>query len=273
MNDLKDKLKDKAENPGTQLTLTVKNLMSQDKYKKRFEEILGKKAAGFISSVINTVNSNTDLKTADPQTVLMSAIVAATLDLPIDKNLGFAYIVPYAGKAQFQIGYKGFIQLAMRTSLYKTINATEVYEGELVSKNRLTGVIVFDESKKMSDKVIGYAAFFQLLNGFEKAYYMTIDQVTNHAKRYSKSFSKPEGRWQKDFNAMALKTVLKMLLSKYGILSIEMMGALKADQGIIKDEDLSEDSSIEYVDGVEYDINEGKDDVSETKELEAQSKE
>lgn len=248
--DVKDKLKkadEHAGQPGTQL-VTVNQLMAQTRIRSRFEEILGQKAAGYISSVINTVNSSPHLKTAEPNSVMMAAVVAATLDLPIDKNLGFAYIVPYSGKAQFQLGYRGYIQLAMRTGQYKTINATEIYDGELVKHDRLTGEIEFDENQRASDKVIGYAAYFKLTNGFEKCIYWTIEKIKAHGKRYSKSFESPDGRWKLDFDAMALKTVLKMLLSKYGILSIEMIGAIKADQAVIKSENLDD---VEYVDGVE----------------------
>jgi len=250
--DVKDKLKKADENagqPSTQM-VTVNQFMAQTKVRSRFEEILGVKAAGFISSVVNTVNSSINLRAADPNSIIMAAVIAATLDLPIDKNLGFAYIIPYNSKdgykAQFQMGYKGFIQLAMRTGQYKTINATEVYDGELVSQNRLTGEIEFDENKKVSEKVIGYAAYFRLLNGFEKCVYWPIEKIKSHGKRYSKSFDSPDGRWKLDFDAMALKTVLKHLLSKYGILSIEMIGAIKADQAVIKNEDLDD---VEYVDG------------------------
>jgi len=216
---------------------TVKNLLSQENYKKRFEEILGKKAAGFTSSVINLVNGNTNLQECIPQTVIASAAVAATLDLPIDPNLGFAYIVPYkvkgVAKAQFQMGYKGFIQLAMRTGQYKTMNAAEVYEGEIKSHNRITGEIEFDFEGKKSNKVIGYVAYFKLLNGFEKYLFMSVEEIEAHAKRYSKSFSYSSSAWQTNFHEMALKTVIKRLLSKYGILSIEMQTAVKADQAVI----------------------------------------
>jgi len=226
----------------------LKNQLANVSIKQRFEEMLGKKAPGFISSIINVVNGNDALSKADPQSVIMSAAVAATLDLPINPNLGFAYIVPYSGKAQFQMGYKGFIQLAMRTGQYKTINACEVYEGELKNFDRLTGMIELDYDAKKSEKVIGYVAYFSMINGFEKMLYMTKDKIESHGKAYSKSFSNSNGRWKKDFESMALKTVLKLLLSKYGFLSIDMQTAVTSDQGILSD---FEGNKIEFPDNEE----------------------
>lgn len=217
--------------------------------KKRFEEVLGKKAPGFISSIISLVNANNQLKAADPKTVVAAAAMAASLDLPINQNLGFAYIIPYGDKAQFQMGYKGFIQLAIRTNQYATINATEVYEGELVSYNRITGVTEFDESKRKSDKIVGYVAYFKLLSGFEKWLYMTTEQVAKHAKRYSKSYNRSSSPWTTHELEMSLKTVIKLLLSKYGILSVEMQKALETDQGVIVAENGEE--KVQYVDAVD----------------------
>ena len=220
----------------------LETLLARVDVKKRFEEILGKKAAGFISSIISATKSNPSLKTADPMSIISSAVVAASLDLPINPNLGFAYIVPYKSKndvltkAQFQMGWKGFVQLAIRTGQFKTMNAAEIYEGELISWNRITGDISIDLAAKKSDSIIGYVAFFRMLNGFEKYYFMTVAQIEKHAKRYSKSYAKNFGHWVDDFNSMALKTVLKLLLSKYAMLSIEIQKALLADQAIVKDD-------------------------------------
>lgn len=220
--------------------LTVKHLLAQESYKNRFTEIMGKKAQGFISSVIN-VSSSAELAVCSPNSVIMCAVVAATLDLPIDKNLGFAYIIPYKDKgnpvAQFQIGYKGFIQLAMRTGQYSRLTANAVYEGQLISANPFTDDYEFDFAGKKSDTVIGYVAYFRLINGFEKYNYMTRDQVEKHGKKYSQTFKKGFGKWAEEFDSMALKTVLKLLLSKFGILSIEMQKALQADQAEIIEAD------------------------------------
>jgi len=238
---------------------TVKGLLANVGYKKRFNEILGKKAVGFMSSIINLTNSDTNLTKCDANSVIASAVVAATLDLPIDKNLGFAWIIPYGLKAQFQMGYKGFIQLAMRTGQYKTINATEVYEGEIAHFNRLTGEIEFSDTEATSKKIVGYISYFKLLNGFEKAMYMTTEKMEAHAKRYSKTYNSPKdyivksSKWTTDFDAMAIKTVLKLLLSKYGILSIEMQRAVETDQAVIKDgvatgDEINADN-LDYADG------------------------
>lgn len=208
--------------------------------KKRFEDILGKKAPGFISSIMSVVNSKTELKGVDPMSTLASAVVAATLDLPINPNLGFAYIVPYKGSAQFQMGYKGFIQLAIRSGQYETIHASDVYEDELKFWNPITGEFALTDKDTWKqreageiNKVVGYVAFFKLLNGFRKYLYMTTPQITKHAQKYSQSFGSNFGRWKLDFPVMALKTVIKLLLSKYGILSIEMQRALDVDQAVV----------------------------------------
>lgn len=237
-------------NQQVQKPMTLANLLSGDKVKNRFNEILGAKAPGFISSVLSVANNNTLLKKAKPQSVLNSAVIAATLDLPINQNLGFAYIVPYKDEAQFQLGYKGLIQLAMRSGQYKTINVNEVYEGEITKVNRFTGEYEFGE--KTSDKVVGYMAYFKLVNGFEKYLYMTTEDAEKHGKRYSQTFKRGGGLWATDFDAMAKKTCLKMLLSKFGILSIEMQRAQTFDQAVVKG-DITEvenvdEAEISYVD-------------------------
>lgn len=237
-------------NQQVQKPMTLANLLSGDKVKNCFNEILGAKAPGFISSVLSVANNNTLLKKAKPQSVLNSAVIAATLDLPINQNLGFAYIVPYKDEAQFQLGYKGLIQLAMRSGQYKTINVNEVYEGEITKVNRFTGEYEFGE--KTSDKVVGYMAYFKLVNGFEKYLYMTTEDAEKHGKRYSQTFKRGGGLWSTDFDAMAKKTCLKMLLSKFGILSIEMQRAQTFDQAVVKG-DITEvenvdEAEISYVD-------------------------
>ena len=156
-------------------------------------------------------------------------MTAATLKLPINPNLGFAYIIPYGKEAQFQMGYKGYIQLAMRTGQYKTINAAVVYEGQIEDIDFVTGEII--RGKKKSDKVVGYVAYFELINGFSKMVYMTHEEMLRHAMTYSQAYKydKKNGKkssvWSTNFEAMGLKTVLKQLISKYGIMSIDMQGA------------------------------------------------
>lgn len=225
----------------------LKSMLSNESVKLRFKEILGQKAPGFISSILSVTNSNTLLQKAEPQSIMNAAVIAATLDLPINGSLGFAYIVPYKDQAQFQIGYKGLVQLAMRSGQYKTINVAEVYEGEIKSENRFTGEYEFGD--KTSDKVVGYMAYFRLTNGFEKYMYMTREEAERHGKKYSQTFKRGIGLWATDFDAMAKKTVLKMLLSKFGILSIEMQRGIQFDQSIVHgDINNIEEATAEYVD-------------------------
>lgn len=214
--------------------LTTNDLFGQKSIQRRFEEILGRKAPGFISSVLQIINGNTLLKKADPTTVLNAAATAASLDLPINPNLGFAWLVPYKGKAQFQIGWKGFVQLALRTGRYKRINAIEVYENQYNSFNRLTEELNANFDIVGEGKIVGYAAYFQLLNGMEKMTYWSKEEIVKHAKKYSKAYGKTHSPWSdKDqFHAMAKKTVLKNTISKWGIMSIEMQTAQLADQAV-----------------------------------------
>lgn len=229
--------------------VTLKSMLGSENVKARFQEILGKKAPGFISSILSVANSNSLLQKADPKTVMNSAVIAATLDLPINPNLGFAYIVPFGGQAQFQLGYKGFVQLAMRSGQYKTINVREVFEGEIVSENKFTGEYEFGE--KTSDNIVGYMSYFKLVNGFEKFLYMSKEELEKHGKKYSQTYKRGSGLWATDFDAMAKKTCLKQLLSKYGILSIEMQRAQTFDQAVVKNdliEDNVDEAEVEYVD-------------------------
>lgn len=246
--------------------LTVKNLFNTDHVKQKFHELLGKRASSFITSVLQIVAQNDMLKNADATSIYQSAAVAATLDLPLNNNLGFAYIVPYNNKqkdgsykvvAQFQMGYKGFIQLAQRSGQFKTISSTPIYEGQLVEQNPLTG-FRFDFTQKKSDTVIGYAAYFQLINGFEKTLFMTVDELKKHGVKYSKTFNNKFGLWNTDFDSMASKTVIKLLLSKFAPLSIEMQKAVITDQGLIND---AENNDVTYVDHEEVKIDKGSERV------------
>ena len=215
---------------------TLKGMLEMPAYKNKFNEMLGKKAAGFMSSIIAVTNNNKYLAKANPATVIGAAAQAAMLDLPINQSLGFAYIVPYGNEAQFQLGYKGYIQLAQRSGQYVDIGAKTVYEGELEYENRLLDKFKFGE--RTGDKVIGYLAYFRLTNGFEKMLFMELDTMIAHAKKYSKNYKGGTEKWGlTDFNTMGEKTVLKRLLSKYGPLSIEsiqMSQALANDGGIVK---------------------------------------
>lgn len=232
-----------------QQTKSLKQYVSDDKIRQKFTEILGEKSKGFLASVMQVANSPM-LKNADPATVINAAMMAATLDLPINNNLGFAYIVPFNNRkagtteAQFQLGWKGYVQLAQRSGQFSRIAATPVYQGQIVSENPLLGY-EFDWSVKPQGNPIGYVAFFKLLNGFTADLYMTVDEVNRHASKYSQTYKRGFGVWKDNFDAMALKTVLKLLLSKQAPLSIEMQSAVLADQAIVRD---VENNDFDYID-------------------------
>lgn len=216
-------------------------IFQREDTQKKFQEVLGKKWTSFVTSMMTIIWQNDMLKNADPNSVYLSAMTAATLDLPVNPNLWFAYILPYNNKtwtvAQFQLWYKWFIQLAQRSGQFKTISATPVYEWQLVEENPLTWYI-FDWKAKKSDKVLWYAWYFALINGFEKVMYMTKEELEKHGKKYSQTYKKWFGLWETDFDAMATKTVIKLLLSKFAPLSVDMQRAIIADQWIIEDETL-----------------------------------
>lgn len=221
--------------------LSIKGFLNSQDIQRRFAEILGKNAASFTTSVLQVVNSNDMLKNADPQTVFSAAMMAATLNLPINNNLGFAYIVPFKNnkanrtEAQFQLGYKGFIQLAQRTGQFKRINACAVYENDTEQDvyNRLTSLL----PKPPSGQKTGYIAYFQLLNGYEAHLSMSMEELNAHAQKYSQTAKKGFGVWKDNFDAMAQKTVIKLLLSKQAPLSIDtpLATAIQADQAVIVD--------------------------------------
>lgn len=249
----------------------VKMLLNEETVKKRFTDVLGKKAPQFMASIVNVMSASPQLKQCDANSVMAAALVAASFDLPIDSNLGFAALVPYKKStrdpntgqwskkdlAQFQMMYKGFIQLAIRTGQYEKMNCSEVYEDELVSYNPITGECEFvtdfsttrQRANGETDRIVGYYGWFRLTSGFTKELFMTKNEVTNHAKKYSQSYrrdvddGKTNSKWSTDFDAMAKKTVIKMLLSKWGILSVEMQRAITDDQ-----KTFDEDGGGEYGD-------------------------
>jgi len=212
---------------------TIEDWVESENIKQKFNEVLDKGAPAFVTSILSLVKSTPPPAGGGPAPSTNrrtgGAGPAATLKLPINPNLGFAYIVPYKDTATFQMGYKGYIQLAMRTGQYKTINASVVYEGQIEDVDFVTGEII--RGKKKSDKVVGYVAYFELINGFSKMVYMTHEEMLHHAMTYSQAYKydKKNGKktsvWTTNFEAMGLKTVLKQLISKYGIMSIDMQGA------------------------------------------------
>ncbi len=221
----------------------LRSVLNSPGVKTKFEEMLGKRASSFLSSVISAVSTNKMLSESDPNSVIAAAAVAASLDLPINASLGFAHIVPYNKKvngqfvsvAQFQMGWKGFVQLALRSGQYQKINVIPVKEGQIKKRNSFTGEMDFQE-ESTGPKVVGYLLYFRLLNGYETYFYMTSAECEAHGKKYSQSFKKGYGLWVDNFEAMALKTVVKLGLSKYGLLSVEMQKAVETDQAVINDD-------------------------------------
>ena len=230
----------------TQETMTnAITMLKSPKTIERFKEILWeKKAPLFVSSVLSIVANDWYLKNADPQSVFHSAMIAASLDLPINPNLGFAYIVPYKGKASFQMWYKWYVQLAIRSWLFDRIKSVTVYEWQLIEENPLEWN-KYDRGAKTSDNAIWYLAYFRLTTWYSDELYMTRAETEAHAKQYSQSFKKGLGLRKDEFNLMSEKTVLKLLLSKKAPLSVEMQTAITADQAVIKD---SQTLEVDYVD-------------------------
>lgn len=216
----------------------LKGLVKRDEYIQRFAQALGEqRARQFLASVLNVVATSDNLIDAEPNSILTAAMTAALFDLPIDKNLGFAWIVAYKNKdergatrklAQFQMGYKGYVQLAIRSGAYVIINAIEVYEGEEVIEDRMTGR-VFVQGKPTSGTVKGYAGYFELKNGLKKWIYWSAEKMQEHARRYSKTYGRPTSVWTTHPHEMGKKTILKMMLSKWGILSVTMQNAMEQD--------------------------------------------
>ena len=222
------------------------------------QQVLSAKKSSFVNNITALVANSAGLQACDPLTIIYAGIKATALDLPLDPNLGFAYVIPYKKKdapaqAQFQLGYKGFVQLAIRSGQFQAINVTEVREGELQDFDLLTGETRFTaKPNRETLPVIGYVAYFRLTNGFSKCLYMTRDEVEAHALRYSestKAWVKASSKWTTDFDAMAKKTVLKLLLSKYAPLSVEMQNAIKSDQAVI-----DERGEAHYVDHEEASV-------------------
>lgn len=224
----------------------INTLIHSQAVESRIMSTLGseQKSRQFKTTLLSLVNSNQSLHDCMPVSVISSALLATTLDLPINQNLGFAYIVPFNKKneqgvyekhAQFQLGYKGYIQLAQRSGQFKTISACEIHSNQLKSKNPLTGY-EFSFDVEGNGEIIGYASYFELLNGFSKTMFMSIDQIKNHSKKYSQTAKKGYGLWEDNFDSMAIKTVLKLLLSKYAPLSVEMQRAIVNDSAIVGDD-------------------------------------
>lgn len=219
-----------------------------DAYQKLINETLGDKelARQFVADITTVVSSNTKLGLCEAGSVLSAGLVAQSLKLPLTQSLGFAYVIPYGNKAQFQIGWKGLVQLAMRSGQFERVGVRNVHQGEYIGQDEF-GEDEFKFSHDYDDnEIVGYYAYFKLLNGFKKTLYWTKKQCEKHAKTYSKSYGNgtDTDNWTKQFDVMAQKTVLKQLLSKYAPLSVELQKAVIFDQAAI-----DKNGNPEYVDG------------------------
>jgi len=208
---------------------SIRDLLQTAQVRKRFEQVLGPRAGQFIANVASVVYRSPQLRQCDPSSIIAAALIAASLDLPIDPNLGYAAIVPYKAQAQFQMQWKGYVQLAHRTRQYAAIHVTEIYQGQIKSANPFTGALEFGERLGPQAAITGYMAYFRLTNGFEKYLYMTLAEIEAHGKRYSKSFDHPNGAWKTNREAMLRKTPIKLLLKTWGVLSVEMQQAIEAE--------------------------------------------
>lgn len=219
------------------VTALVNSMLDRDGMRKRFDELLGKRTPQFVSSIVSMVNADKNLQQAfyeSPMTVIQASLKAAMFDLPIDQSLGYAYIVPFKNykkdlgtkkmEATFILGWKGMHQLALRTGAYKTINVVDVREGELKSYNRLTEEVkidfIEDEDARDALPVIGYVGYYRLVNGAEKTVYMSTKAIAAHEKKFRKGEFQGKG-WRDDWDAMARKTVYRILIGKWGVMSID----------------------------------------------------
>lgn len=236
--------------------------LTQDAVKKQINSVIGgKDGQRFISAIISAVNTNPTLQECTNQSILSGALLGESLKLSPSPQLGHYYLVPFndrnKGKvAQFQLGYKGYIQLAIRSGQYKKLNVMAIKEGELeyfdpLNEDIKINLMVEDWNAREQAETVGYYAFFELTNGFRKAIYWSKEQMEAHAMKYSKGYQAKKGYtfWEKDFDGMAYKTMLRQLISKWGIMSIEMMSAMDSDMAVIND-----DGTKDYVDTEVVDV-------------------
>lgn len=201
----------------------------------------------FIANITAVTSNNYNLQKCEATSILSAGLMANSLGLSMSPTLGYCYVVPYGTKAQFQIGWKGLVQLAIRTDRYTSIGVEAVRASEYKGRDKKTRepLVEFNEITDVSEKIVGYYAYFKMTNGFEKTLYMSVEECEKHAQKYSKGYSSTSSTnlWKNDFDTMALKTVLKQLLSKWGYMSAEMATATTYDQTVIKD-----DGTPDYID-------------------------
>lgn len=226
----------------------LKAALNAPSVKAKFNEMLGKRSSQFMTSITSVVQNNSLLQKADVNSIIMGSAIAASMDLPLNPNLGYAALVPFNSKdgcfAQLQVMTKGWVELFLRSGQCQSIINEVVYDGQLVKKNRFTGEYVFDEDSKKSDNVIGVMAYFRLMNGYEKYEYMTIEEVKAHAQKFSQTYRKGAGIWKEHFLEMSKKTVLKKLITKWAPKSIEMQQVALFDQSIVKGDVANLESAV-----------------------------
>lgn len=247
---------DEKKPTGLKLFNQTINSPSTQKY---LADVLGDRKMSFVNNLVALVANNTNLQACEPYTLMFAAMKATALNMPLDNSIGMAYIIPYNDNkrgitvAQFQIGWRGFVQLALRSGMFKSINATEIREGELLGRDRLSGELKFkfveNDEERAKLPIVGYVSHFRLLNGYESVFYMSKAEVEAHAKRYSQTYSSKKdyirnaSKWTTDFDMMALKTVTKLNISKNAPLSVELKDAMQADQSV-----MYERNKYDYVD-------------------------
>lgn len=238
---------------------TIDSLFAQDEVQQRFRDWLGDGGPGYLQTVSRYVAKDVALRGCDPKTILAAAEAGASLGLSFDPNLGFVWMGNVKKEAQFHMGWKGFYQLAIRSGKYAKINVLPVYKNQFKSWDPLKEILVADFNKEGKGDPIGYTAFFVLMDGLEKQVYWSKKKVIEHAKKYSDSYSSQGSPWKTMFDAMALKTVLKNMLSRWGILSPQMSMAQKFDQAVIRD------NEPHYVDGKSTNFKSKKKNLKEKK--------
>lgn len=228
----------------------MRETLSMASTQQLMAEVLHENRESFVASLIDLYSSDTYLQKCNPGAVMKEALKAVSLKLPINKALGFAWIIPYndskSGQTlpQFQLGYKGYIQLAMRTGAYKTMNMDNVYEGEVKVVNRLTGEIDLS-GERISDKVVGYFAYIETVNGFSKTLYWTLEKVISHAKKFSKSYNSGAAIWKQNFDEMAQKTVMRNLIAKWGVMSVDLQRAIDLDNADLADKAITGEGTVD----------------------------
>lgn len=237
-------------------------LIKSDAVQSALNKTLGDvaKTKTFTTSLISAVNSNPQLQDCDGTSIISAALVGECLNLSPSPQLGQYYIVPYkdkktgVSKATFQLGWKGYYALAIRSGQYKKLDVVPVKQGELKAYHEITGDIeieeITDPLKREEAPTIGYYAYFELMNGFKKSMYWSRERMVDHAKRYSRTYERSDSLWQKDFDAMAIKTMYRQLIGKYGIMSVDMQTAYSSDMAVQPDITKSENSGPEYIDAV-----------------------